>query len=222
MDSLDIFDSGENGAPEGPAEGPKEAPEKQRAKSDKALAGIQKSRKDETKARKHSDILAGIFVQLLKDPKYDHILEQVLTLLRNDVPSIAILAFSAISFEPALRGLIEHCSLIFNIPVLTKLDPPERFDEGQLGMEERAYINLWVEVLFAALTQNISVLLTKKLIAQLDSGLRLEIVTTMTHFFEIFLVDIGRTIDTNKAAAYAGFILDQAEKRLRQTELEDF
>jgi len=47
MDSLDSFDIGDSGAPEGAPEATKESSEKQLEKSSKALAGIQKSRRDE-------------------------------------------------------------------------------------------------------------------------------------------------------------------------------
>ena len=44
----------------------------------------------------------------------------------------------------------------------------------------------------------------------------------MARFFEIFLLDIGISIEPKKAESYAGFILDQVEKRLKQTPLEEF
>ncbi len=222
MDSLDNFDTGDTGAPEGPSEGPKESSEKQRERSSKALAGIQKSRKDESRARKHSDVLAGILIELLKDAKYDHVVDGLLFLLKNDVPSIAVLAFSAISFDKGLRALADHLSLAVKIPVPQKRDIPVHFDEKLLSDDERSYINLWVEILFSSLTSNISVLLTKKLITQLDSPLRNEIIVAMARFFEIFLSEAGFIIETKKSEAYTRFILDEVEKRLRRTKLEEF
>ena len=226
MDGLDSFDSGFDaggtGTPEQSAESARESSEKQREKSSKALAGIQKSRRDESKARKHSDALAGILVELLRDPKYDRVVDGVLALLKHDVPSVAVIAFSAISFEPGLRVLIDHLSMAVKIPMPAKRETPEAFDEKTLRDDERAYINLWVEVLFSALTSDVSVLLTKKLMGQLDSSVRQDIVGAMARFFEIYLSDIGIAIAPKHAEAYAGFILEQVGKRLGQTKLEEF
>jgi hypothetical protein len=161
-------------------------------------------------------------VLLLKDSKYDRVTDAILTLLRSDVPSVAVLAFSAVSFQPGLKALVDHLNLAVKIPALEKRENAVPFDEKSLTEGERAYINLWVEILFSALTQDVSVLLTKKLMGQLDSPLRHEIVSTMARFFEAFLSDIGMLIDPSKAEAYTGFILDQVEKRLHQTKLEEF
>lgn len=222
MDSLDSFDIGDSGAPEGAPEATKESSEKQREKSSKALAGIQKSRRDESKARKHSDVLAHIVVELLKDPKYDHILDGVLFLLKSEVPSVVVVAFSAISFDVGFKSLIDHLHIAVKIPTLSKRETPVQFDEKVLLDTEREYINLWIEVLFSTLTSDVSVILTKKLMVQLDSPLRNEITRAMARFFEIFLLDIGISIEPKKAESYAGFILDQVEKRLKQTPLEEF
>ncbi len=55
MDNLDTFDSSEiGGSPENIKEAPSERAEKNREKSARALAGIQRSQKDESKSKKQS------------------------------------------------------------------------------------------------------------------------------------------------------------------------
>lgn len=149
-------------------------------------------------------------------------LDGVLFLLKSDVPSVAVIAFSAISFRSGLLSLIDHLNIAVKIPELSKRETPTQFDEKILLENEREYINLWIEIVFSALTSDVSVILTRKLLSQLDSPLRYEIVRAMARFFEIFLLDIGLNIEPKKAESYAGFILDQVEKRLKQTKLEEF
>lgn len=162
----DDAEAGVSGAPE-------KASESARSKSGSGtLAGIARTQKDEAKGRKASSLLFALLSEILKDPKFDPILEPVFSLLHANVPSaqvLAIVSLVSIDAANAIRKEFDpEAPLLKNEPVSSK--DPETFDSAHLRPDLKARVNEWIEDVFRVSTNAPSSVLTAKFLLQVSGG----------------------------------------------------
>lgn len=226
MDTLDTFDSYEsqewnNGSPESGKEVSREQAEKQREKASKALAWIQRTRKDESKGKRHSNLLARILSKILARNTSEEVLPLVLDMLDRQIPTNVIIGMCSIADEEILSLVMEEFHYMDTFPKLVAREGESLTFHAELLTEsERQYINTWIGFTFTLLTEEVSTLLTEKFLHQLESDDRIRIVEFLTRALGLFLIKLNIE-PTRSVEKYAEFILDQMEKRIRQTYLED-
>lgn len=187
------------------------------------MAGIKRSRKDESRGRVYSDILAKVIVEMLKSEKNDRVTEIVLALLRENAPSAFVLSSASIANDIAYVAIAAHFNKKERILQNHGRSEAMVFKESVLDSEERSRINEWVEMLFLSLTADASVVFMKKFLEALEKKEEKKLYTeSIATLFALFLEGRSVKIDYADAMAYANFILLQLQKRLRFEKMENF
>lgn len=173
MDTFDNFDSvdisaetGSN-ASEGGKEAAREQSEKQKEKSSKSLSGIRRSQKDEGKSKKHSTLLARIISYIVEHDDQNAALPNVLELLEQGIPPNVIISFCIIIHPQALEIVLAEFGYANTFPKLQPRNSAVIFDTDALTVDEKNYINLWLEIVFVIITQEVSSLMTRRFLEQL-------------------------------------------------------
>jgi hypothetical protein len=198
----------------------REQSEKQREKASKTLAGIKRSQKDEGKSKKHSTLLAKIISYIVEHDDQNAALPNVLELLEHGVPANVIISFCIIIHPQALEIVLGEFGYANTFPKVTARQEPIVFDAEALTTDEKNYINLWLEMVFVIITQEVSSLMTRRFLNQLHGTDRDIIIRSLQQFLSLFFVSL-RIEPTAALQAYAKFILEQMERKIRQTDLED-
>lgn len=94
------------------------------------------------------------------------------------------------------------------------------FDPESLTQNEKNYINLWLEIVFVIITQEVSSLMTKRFVDQLQGSKRGVVIRSLNQFLSLFFRSNGIE-PTPALEGYAKFIVDQMERKIRQIDLED-
>jgi hypothetical protein len=102
---LESGDDIESSGLTGSAEAPSEKSEKQREASKKAQSQLQKTQKDEKKAKGDNDILFQILSHFIKNPYYEELVPSVTKLLEIGFPSRYILGLVALVYPDAALHL---------------------------------------------------------------------------------------------------------------------
>lgn len=226
MDTFDNFDSidtsldGQWNSSETSKEAVREQSERQKEKSSKALAGIRRSQKDEKKSKRHSTLLARIISHIVENDDRSGALPNVLELLELGVPSNIIISFCIIIHPASLEIVLTEFGYANTFPKLRPRNQPVVFDADQLTVDEKNYINLWLEIVFVIITQEVSSVMTCRFLEQLQWDKRKNIVSSLAVFLSLFFESINIK-PTSDIHAYANFIIDQMELKIHQIPLED-
>ncbi len=220
FDSIDISQESQWSSPEKPAEAAREHSEKQKEKASRALSGIRRTQKDEKKSKRHSTLLARIISHIVENDDRSAALPNVLELLELGVPSNIIISFCIIIHPTSLEIVLWEFGYSNTFPKLRPRSQPVVFDADQLTVDEKNYINLWLEIVFVIITQEVSSVMTCRFLEQLRWDKRKSIVNSLTVFLSLFFesINIKSTTDLH---AYANFIIDQMELKIHQIPLED-
>jgi hypothetical protein len=127
------FESSNNAAEAGKEAGAQALQEKiekyqqKKEKSSKAMAGIQRTQKDEKKARRDDAILARIIEYFLKDGQYSTIIDAVLPVIDKGFSSNLLIGSISLVFTPATRIIREYFAHPANQKELVVLAGNEKF-----------------------------------------------------------------------------------------------
>jgi len=171
IEDLDIWESSWEKAQESASEKKEKA-----AKSAKAIAWIQKTRKDEKKAQKDNNFLYQIIIDIIQNPKYDAIIPFVSELLKHWIPSnIIIWGISLVYNEAAyiIRNnyLQWNTSLVFDkksaqefkvIINYNKTKDVIEFRDDNLHEAIKWRINEWIEDIINVISFDPSNIVTAK------------------------------------------------------------
>jgi hypothetical protein len=232
-DGYDNIDSGEPGW-EKSQETAKEAQEK-KEKSSKAIAWIQRTRKDEKKAQKDNDILFEIIVDIIRNKDYDVILPFVIDLIRIWIPSNLILWVISLIFDEATY-IIRNNYFAWNHSIVidtkkskefrlslnyTKTDEVIEFDDNNINETIKNRINEWIEDIINVISYDPSSIITNKffiLMSEWDN--RKMVINYITWVITFFLFKLNISIEKWKAFRYSEYILDEVVRKLKSLNLE--
>ena len=224
MESLESADIGDisvagEGAPEWKEALP-EAREKAKKSSQKALAQIARSRKDESIAQSQDLLLVQVIQVLLQKDSQPQILTLLLDIVKEGVsPHVAIAWISLVSAD--VRSLLLNAYHLKNN--FLEVFPREaviNFSESFLLPPERDFINNWVEIIFEILSINPSTVRTQSLSKLLEWEQRKTIENSVNQILSIFFLGINIT-PTKALGGYSKFIVSEIGHRLSSLELED-
>lgn len=214
LDSGDFSPDAEAGL----GQAPEQVSEKVREQaSSKTLAGIARARKDESKGRKAADLLSSMLVTLLRDARFDPLIEPVMGLLRLDLPSayvVGMLSLVSKEASSAIRRTYDPA-----LPYLKAEPAPETervaFDPNKLRSDFRDRINEWIADIFLIATKDPSFVLTEKFLSEIASPrLRSAFVSAseavLTYFFDTKNVDVPPA----EARSFSSFLLKELETRI--------
>ncbi len=202
----------------GIGQAPEQVSEKVREQaSSKALAGIARARKDESKGKKASDLLTSILVSLLRNPRFDSLIDPVMTLLRANVPAAYVVGILSLVSQEASSTIRKTYDP--SLPLLSS-EPafqPERtrFDPDALPNAFRLRINEWISDIFLVTTKDPSFVLSKKFLSEMSvSKTRAAFVecaeATMVFFFDSKNIEVSPV----EARSLSAFLLKELESRV--------
>lgn len=227
---IDEFDSGSEQTRE-------QAWEKSEKKWDwwKRMAWIQKTRKDEKKAKKDNDFLYKLIIDIIRDEKYDVIIPLIIELLKISVPSNLIIGVISLIFNEAVyiirtyykswTDLIEidyKKAKAFSLALTyIKTDEVVEFDDNNINLELKKRINEWIEDIINVISFDPSSIMTEKFLHLLDDKKNKEpILNYIAGVFIFFLHDLNIYISKEKAMLYSGFILKEVVDKLNSITFE--
>lgn len=146
----------------------REQSEKQRESYKKAQAQIQRSQKDEKKAKWDNEQLFHILERFIQNPYYEELIPIITELLGKSVPSRYILSMIALFYPEATIHLLTTIGKPKDIDLLLSIHREaemSQFDESSLHPTIRTWMSVWVQSSQIYMTQaEMSVVLQNKLL----------------------------------------------------------
>lgn len=180
-----------------------EQSEQQREEAAAALAGIQRTQKDEKKAAKYDVWLAELVKKLLQSSVYDHVITQLVPLLNARCPSHLLLWYLLPLSDEYMMKTRESLGLsIAEIPPLLPVAERKAYTEP-LDPNLSKHLNIWMETLRGCITIDPSQTMTKKINDMMNTMHEEGLVKLSAHVLAHFLYDRGVNIEPADAARVA-------------------
>lgn len=183
----------------------------------KSSSWIQRTRKDEKKAKKQDVLLANFLVRILLDKKYDIVLEVLFKAMDSWVPSnliLWILSLIYIEISNHLRDTLGKERVKYDFYSENTL----KFSDNDIPDEIKNRVNSWVDDIIDIVTLNPSTIYTNKIINSVKHSK--ELYTFWADVFIYFLAESNVYISKEKALDYIEFILKKLV--LERLTSEDF
>ena len=221
--------------------------EKAKEKASKALAWIQRTKKDEKKAQRDNDYLHLCLREIITAEKYDVLIPYIFPLFDAGVPSHIIIGAFSLVHQNASNIIRDHYISNLNNSLLTEDNlneknittklvdnkkhsyrelvftpfmSPVEFDDQTLDPAIRKRINEWVEDIFTVVSFDPSVIMTERFMSILGGKEKKDIIKLLSGVFIFFLLRLNINISGEKASLYTEFILKEVEKKLKTLKLE--
>lgn len=180
-----------------------EQSEQQREEAAAALAGIQRTQKDEKKAAKYDVWLAELVKKLLQSSVYDHVITQLVPLLNARCPSHLLLWYLLPLSDEYMMKTRESLGLsIAEIPPLLPVAERKAYTEP-LDPNLSKHLNIWMETLRGCIIIDPSQTMTKKINDMMNTMHEEWLVKLSAHVLAHFLYDRGVNIEPADAARVA-------------------
>lgn len=222
LDSWMWLSSGSDKAPE--------KSEKQKESYKKAQAQIQKSQKDEKKAKGDNDSLFIILSRFIQNPYYEEIVPLITNLLAKTVPSRYIISIIALFYPEATIHVLNSIWRHDDINILLSLKHEavaKDFNESNLDPTIRKWMSTWIYVSQLYITHaDISVIMQNKLLKSLRDDE--DLVSALSRGLEFFFASRNLNTDQKTMLRYARHItgeyvraLELAHANIDRSLLED-
>lgn len=214
LDSGDFSPDAETGL----GQAPETVSEKAREQaSSKTLAGIARTRKDETRGRKASDLLSAMLVALLRDPRFDGLLEPIMSLLRLNLPAAYVVGVLSLVSKEASSAIRRQYDPSLALIGTEPAPEAERiaFDPNKLRADFRDRINEWITDVFLVATKDPSFVLTEKFLSEISSSkTRAAFVSASEAVLTFFFDTKNVTVPPSEARSLSAFLLKELESRI--------
>lgn len=187
-----------------------EISEKYKAAAKKAGAGIKRTQKDESKAKKYDFLLAKFLVEIILKRKYDNLLDELFSCLdtwygANFLLGILSLIYMPISLE--IRKYAGKEAIKFHYEASGE---PVLFDDHDLPPEVRGRVNAWIEDMESVTNMEASSIITKRTLWLILYDEKIRLFTAKVFVF--FFSELNISITDIKARNYSDFILWELQK----------
>lgn len=185
----------------------------------RASAGIQRTQKDEGKAKKYDLLLANFLVQMILIKKYDFLHESIFLCLNSGLNSNFVLGILSLVYEPIqekIRDISDKPYYPFDFLNSEKLE----FTDYNIPEEIKNRINLWVEDIMDAISIETSVITSHKTLACIEQK-EVLVVYFISQVFSFFLSEQNISITEKKSESYGAFILSEVRKTLKNLKSEE-
>ena len=217
LDELSL-DSGEVGWDA--REAPSEKSEKQKESSRRAQAQLQKTQKDEKKAKWDNDDLFLLLSRFIQNPLYEELIPSVVSLLQMWYPSRFILVIIALVYPEAAHYLMSKIGKILtetSYMHMHRYDSAYAFHNEHLHPSIRDWVTLWMTGAQDFLSHpESSVVLHQKTLSLLSSSSRITAEDGVKMFFVFFLAARNVSIQSTVAQSYAQYIVAEYEKVIQK------
>lgn len=197
-----------------------EVSEKFKESVKKAWAWIKRVQKDEWKAQKYDSLLAAFLVQIVKDKKYDFLLEALFKALDAWYSSNFLLWILSLIYLPIsdkIRELSKKPKIKFQYKKhFSKIE----FSDSTLDNEIKTRINLWIEDIIDIVSIEYSSMQTSRMLELFKN--KDEIIVEFTLLiFAFFFSELNIEITKSKSESYSRFILSEIKSKIEKLEIEE-
>lgn len=201
-----------------------EVAEKMREAAKKAASWIKRVQKDEQKAKKYDDILAKLLVEIIKDKRYEFILEDLLKCLNKFYPSsflIGVLSLINLDTANYIRQMTNRENIAFNYK---NTEHTIDFLDSNIDTNIQKRINEWMEDIINILGYEYSNIQMNELIKNFNNTEyiqdknNLEVFTSKV--FTYFFKNLNIKISPSKSNSYTKFIINEVYKNIEDIDLE--
>ncbi len=199
-----------------------EQSEQQREEAAQALAGIQKTQKDEKKAHRYDVWLSELIKILLQNQVYDHIISQLVPLLNARCPSHILLAYLLPLSDDILGKIRSELGMeTMTLPTKTPFTDRVEYQEP-LDSNIAKHLNIWMDTVRGCLTIDPSQTSTKKVQEMINSVYEEWLVKLVAHVLVHFLYDRGVNIQPADAARVARGIIKKMLLLVQGVKVDEF
>lgn len=220
MEDFDIASGWESTEVSGSPEAIREKSEKQKESYKKAQAQIQKSQKDEKKAKWDNDELFHILTRFIQNPYYESLVPDITELLAISLPSRPIIGMLALIYPDATHQVLHSIGQWESIHLLRSLhryEIPWNFHEWDIHESIRTWMTIWINTLDKyMITEWSSILMQKKFISMIENQ-ELVILKWITNFVFFFFESRNIIISLSTTESYARFILKNIYSTLQES-----
>lgn len=220
MEDIDITSSSEQSETSGSPEVVREKSEKQKESYKKAQAQIQKSQKDEKKAKWDNDELFHILTRFIQNPYYESLVPSLTELLIIALPSRPIIAMLALIYPDAAHHTLHAIGEGERINLLKSLhryDLPWNFNEGDLDISIRKWMTVWIESLDRYIVyEGSSIVMQQKFISMIENQ-EAVVLKWIADFVFFFFESRNIIISLSTTESYARFILKNIHTTLQKS-----
>jgi hypothetical protein len=220
MEDFDIASGWETTEASGSPEAIREKSEKQKESYKKAQAQIQKSQKDEKKAKWDNDELFHILSRFIQNPYYESLVPSLTELLTIALPSRPIIGLLALIYPDASHYVLHaigQWERIHLLKVLHRYDLPWNFHERDLHESIRQWMSLWIDSLDRYIVSDgASVMMQKKFIYMIENQ-EILVLKWISDFVFFFFESRNIIISLSTTESYAHFILKNIHTTLQKS-----
>ncbi|MDD3145251.1 MAG: hypothetical protein PHV23_04035 [Candidatus Gracilibacteria bacterium] len=193
--------------------------EKIKESTKKASAGIQRTKKDEQKAKKYDFLLAGFLVKIIVDKKYDFILQELFKVMNLGYTSNFVLGILSLINVDISNKIREHNA---KLPIVFDYKKGEKvvFDDNNTDIEIKNRINYWIEDIIDSVTIDYSHIQTKKIVELLEGDNNI-IQNYISNVLGFFLFQLNISISKNTSLNISIFIINEVLKSIKKLNLEE-
>lgn len=198
----------------------REKQEKQKESYKKAQAQIQKSQKDEKKAKWDNDELFQILTRFIQNPYYETLVPNITELLIIALPSRPIIAILSLIYPDAAHHIlyaIGEWERIHLLKWLHRYDTSWVFNEKELDESIRKWMTLWIDSLDRFIVADgSSIMMQKKFIYMIENQETI-ILKWITDFVFFFFESRNIIISLSTTESYSRFILKNIHTTLQKS-----
>ncbi len=217
---LEDFIPSESWADAGPKSS--EISEKFKEAVKKAGAWIKRVQKDEKKARKFDLLLAQFLTQIIRNPKYDFLLDDLFKTLDSGYSSNFLLWILSLVYLPIsdkIRELSTKEIIEFDY---VKTFQIVHFDDNNLDEQIKNRINFWLEDITDIISieySSLQISQIKTLFIKKEAYNQLVIFSSLV--FKFFFEELNIEISQKKSQNYIDFIMQQVYTKIQTLESEE-
>jgi hypothetical protein len=202
------------------AESAKEISEKQWESYKKAQAQLQKSKKDEKKAKWDNDALFKILFRFIQNPYYESFIPTITELLTLSVPSRFIICFTALIYPESALYILSISWKKSDIDILLNLHRYEsltEMDESTLHPTIRTWMSTWSQMTQQFLLDpEWSVIMYQKMLSFLQGKEKNILKWAIQQAISFFFLSRNIHIQDKVAESYSEFIIKEYVRNIKE------
>lgn len=206
------------------------------AKAAKAMAWIQKTRKDEKRAQKDNDFLYQIVTDIIKIKQFDVFIPVLSEMLSKSIPSNLIIWWISLVYDEAVY-IIRNNYIPWNTSIVINKEKIKEFktniwytptkeiiefNDNTIDTNIKERINEWIEDIISVVSFDPSNIVTNKFLNLIkEQEINILVTNYFAWVFSYFLLWLNIVISKEKAFLYSKFLLWEIIKKMKYLQIDE-